>query len=94
MTEAAHQMTSNPLPPSQRKPGSVGLGQGVEVKILDDSGNEVAQGKEAEICIKGENVTKGYLNNPSANASSFTKGGFFRTGDQGKKDAEGYVIIT
>ncbi|KAH8730223.1 hypothetical protein GQ44DRAFT_701029 [Phaeosphaeriaceae sp. PMI808] len=94
MTEAAHQMTSNPLPPGQRKPGSVGLGQGVVVKILDDAGNEVAQGKEAEICIRGENVTKGYLNNPVANASSFTKGGFFRTGDQGKKDADGYVIIT
>ncbi|KAJ4365199.1 hypothetical protein N0V83_008817 [Neocucurbitaria cava] len=94
MTEAAHQMTSNPLPPAQRKPGSVGLGQGVEVRILDDSGKEVPQGKEAEICIRGENVTKGYLNNPSANASSFTKDGFFRTGDQGKKDTEGYVIIT
>lgn len=94
MTEAAHQMTSNPLPPGQRKPGSVGLGQGVEVKILNDAGDEVPQGKEAEICIRGENVTKGYLNNPSANASSFTKDGFFRTGDQGLQDAEGYVIIT
>ena len=94
MTEAAHQMTSNPLPPAQRKPGSVGLGQGVEVKILDDAGDEVPQGKEAEICIRGENVTKGYLNNPTANATSFTKGGFFRTGDQGKQDEDGYVIIT
>ncbi|KAL1612438.1 hypothetical protein SLS60_000665 [Paraconiothyrium brasiliense] len=94
MTEAAHQMTSNPLPPGKRQPGSVGVGQGVEVIILDDSGNEVAQGKEAEICIRGENVTKGYLNNPAANASSFTKDGFFRTGDQGKKDADGYIIIT
>lgn len=94
MTEAAHQMTSNPLPPGKRQPGSVGIGQGVEVKILDDSGNEVAQGKEAEICIRGENVTKGYLNNPAANASSFTKDGFFRTGDQGKKDPDGYIIIT
>lgn len=94
MTEAAHQMTSNPLPPNKRKPGSVGVGQGVEVKILDDQGNEVQQGKEGEICIRGENVTKGYLNNPAANESSFTKGGFFRTGDQGKKDEDGYVIIT
>lgn len=94
MTEAAHQMTSNPLPPGQRKPGSVGLGQGVEVKILNDAGDEVPQGREGEICIRGENVTKGYLNNPSANASSFTKGGFFRTGDQGLQDTEGYVIIT
>ncbi|KAF2117787.1 hypothetical protein BDV96DRAFT_597663 [Lophiotrema nucula] len=94
MTEASHQMTSNPLPPGKRQPGSVGIGQGVEIKILDQEGNEVPQGKEAEICIRGENVTKGYLNNPSANASSFTKGGFFRTGDQGKKDPDGYVIIT
>jgi acyl-CoA synthetase (AMP-forming)/AMP-acid ligase II len=68
--------------------------QGVEVKILDQSGKEVPQGAEAEICIRGENVTKGYLNNPEANKSSFTKEGFFRTGDQGKKDENGYVIIT
>jgi len=95
MTEAAHQMTSNPLPKNgKRQPGSVGIGKGVEVKILDGEGNEVAQGSEAEICIRGENVTKGYLNNPSANESSFTKGGFFRTGDQGKQDKDGYVIIT
>ncbi|KAL4964801.1 acyl--CoA ligase [Aspergillus stella-maris] len=94
MTEAAHQMTSNPLPPAKRQPGSVGIGQGVEIKILDQAGKEVSQGSEAEICVRGENVTKGYLNNPSANASSFTRDGFFRTGDQGKKDADGYVIIT
>ncbi|KAK1978493.1 AMP-binding enzyme [Colletotrichum cereale] len=94
MTEAAHQMTSNPLPPAKRKPGTVGLGQGVDVRILDDAGNELAQGQEGEICIRGENVTKGYLNNESANASSYTKGGFFRTGDQGKKDEDGYVVIT
>jgi acyl-CoA synthetase (AMP-forming)/AMP-acid ligase II len=94
MTEAAHQMTSNPLPPDKRVPGSVGIGQGVEVRILDENGDEVSQGQEAEICVRGENVTKGYLNNPSANESSFTKGGFFRTGDQGKKDADGYVFIT
>jgi oxalate---CoA ligase len=87
-------MTSNPLPPGKRQPGSVGIGQGVEVAILDGEGNEVPQGSEAEICIRGENVTKGYLNNPEANKSSFTKGGFFRTGDQGKKDKDGYVIIT
>lgn len=95
MTEAAHQMTSNPLPHhGKRQPGSVGIGQGVEVAILDADGKEVPQGSEAEICIRGENVTKGYLNNPKANKESFTKDGFFRTGDQGKKDKDGYVIIT
>ena len=94
MTEAAHQMTSNPLPPARRQPGSVGIGQGVEVRILDQDGKEVPQGSEAEICIRGENVTKGYLNNPEANKTSFTADGFFRTGDQGKQDPEGYVIIT
>jgi oxalate---CoA ligase len=95
MTEAAHQMTSNPLPSRGRRiPGSVGIGQGVEVKILDQNGSEVPIGGEAEICIRGENVTKGYLNNPSANVSSFTSSGFFRTGDQGKMDKDGYVYIT
>jgi acyl-CoA synthetase (AMP-forming)/AMP-acid ligase II len=94
MTEAAHQMTSNPLPPLARKPGSVGLGQGVEVKILDQSGTPVPPGTEAEICIRGPNVTRGYLNNDKANAESYTADGFFRTGDQGKLDADGYVIIT
>jgi len=93
MTEAAHQMTSNPLN-GKRKPGSVGVGQGVEVAILDAEGKEVAQGKEGEISIRGENVTKGYLNNEKANKESFTSTGFFRTGDQGKKDEDGYVIIT
>lgn len=94
MTEAAHQMTSNPPPPAKRKPGTVGLGQGVEVKILDDAGDELPQGSAGEICIKGENITKGYLNNAAANADAFTKTGYFRTGDQGKKDEDGYIVIT
>ena len=95
MTEAAHQITSNPLPhKGKRIPGSVGLCQGVEVRILDGKGNPVSVGQEAEICIRGKNVTNGYLNNPSANASSFTSTGFFRTGDQGKVDQDGYVYIT
>lgn len=94
MTEAAHQMTSNPLPPGQRKPGSVGIGQGVEMRILDGKGKELPQGAEGEICVRGENVTKGYINNASANESSYTAEGFFRTGDQGRQDEDGYVIIT
>ncbi|CEG67836.1 Putative YBR222Cp-like protein (Fragment) [Rhizopus microsporus] len=92
MTEASHQMTSNPLPHrGPHKPGSVGLGQGVEVVILDEQGNPAELG---EVCIRGKNVTKGYLNNPEATASSFTKDGYFRTGDQGKKDKDGYLILT
>ncbi|KAA8571686.1 hypothetical protein EYC84_001670 [Monilinia fructicola] len=94
MTEASHQMTSNPLPPAKRQPGSVGIGQGVEVRILDGEGKEVPIGSEGEISIRGENVTKGYLNNEKANKESFTKEGFFRTGDQGKMDKDGYVFIT
>ena len=64
------------------------------MKILDQAGKEVPQGSEAEICICGENVMKGYLSNPEANKSSFTAEGFFRTGDQGKQDKDGYVVIT
>lgn len=94
MTEAAHQMTSNPLPPAARKPGTVGIGQGVEVRILDSDGTPLPQGSEGEICIRGVNVTKGYINNDKANQESFTRDGFFRTGDQGKLDSEGYVQIT
>ncbi|KAI8143464.1 hypothetical protein BJV82DRAFT_514917 [Fennellomyces sp. T-0311] len=92
MTEAAHQMTSNPLPSKGvHKPGSVGLGQGVEVVILNEKGDPVEEG---EVCIRGANVTRGYLNNPKATAESFTKEGYFRTGDQGKKDKDGYLILT
>lgn len=92
MTEAAHQMTSNPLPKyGKHKPGSVGVGQGVEVVILDEQGKPVEEG---EVCIRGANVTRGYLNNPKATAESFTQDGYFRTGDQGKKDKDGYLILT
>lgn len=93
MTEACHQMTSNSYPPGLRKPGTVGVGHGTEIAILDDKGNVLAQGKEGEISVKGANVTPGYLNNPKANAESFTNG-WFRTGDQGKFDQDGLLIIT
>jgi acyl-CoA synthetase (AMP-forming)/AMP-acid ligase II len=93
MTEASHQMASNPLPPRARKPGTVGLAAGPEIAILDGEGNPVAQGEEGEICIRGPNVTLGYFANPAANASGFIKG-WFRTGDQGRFDKEGYLSIT
>jgi acyl-CoA synthetase (AMP-forming)/AMP-acid ligase II len=93
MTEAAHQMASNPLPPAQRKPGTVGIAAGPEVGIMDENGKLLPPGSTGEIVIRGENVTLGYENNPKANAEAFTNG-WFRTGDQGVMDAEGYLSIT
>ena len=93
MTEASHQMASNELPPGTRKPGSVGLAAGPEVAIMDAGGTLCAQGKTGEVVIRGENVTKGYENNPDANATAFTDG-WFRTGDQGVLDADGFLTIT
>jgi acyl-CoA synthetase (AMP-forming)/AMP-acid ligase II/acetyltransferase-like isoleucine patch superfamily enzyme/acyl carrier protein len=93
MTEASHQMTSNPLPPLPRKPGSVGVAAGPEVAIMDESGNLLPVGEIGEIVIRGTNVTEGYENNPAANQSSFTNG-WFRTGDQGRFDTDGYLFIT
>ncbi len=97
MTEACHQMASNPLPPAVRKPGSVGLAAGPEVAIMGDDGALLAPGGVGEIVIRGANVTAGYENNAKANAEAFTSGphsGWFRTGDQGVMDAEGYVSLT
>ena len=93
MTEAAHQMTSNPLPPGRRSPGSVGRAAGPEVAIMDARGKLLAPGAVGEIVIRGDNVTAGYENNPGANKQAFT-GGWFRTGDQGVLDASGDLRIT
>jgi acyl-CoA synthetase (AMP-forming)/AMP-acid ligase II len=93
MTEAAHQMASNPLPPAVRKPGSVGVAAGPEVAIMGEDGSLLPRGETGEIVIRGPNVTAGYLNNPKANAEGF-RDGWFRTGDQGVMDPEGYVTIT
>jgi len=93
MTEAAHQMASNPLPPSPRKPGSVGPSGGPEIRIVDTDGKTVPRGATGEIVIKGPNVMREYENNPKANADAFYDG-WFRTGDQGVMDDEGYVSIT
>ncbi len=93
MTEATHQMTSNPLPPKQQKAGFVGLPAGPEVCIMNENGEVLKQGDEGEVCIKGENVTPGYDNNEEANKTSFTNG-WFRTGDQGYFDYEGYLKIS
>jgi len=93
MTEATHQMASNPLPPRVRKPGSVGLAAGPEVAIMSEDGQLLPAGSIGEIVIRGANVTTGYENNAKANAEAFTNG-WFRTGDQGQMDAEGYVSLT
>ncbi|CAI4037453.1 hypothetical protein SMKI_02G3290 [Saccharomyces mikatae IFO 1815] len=95
MTEASHQMTSNNLPPGKRKPGTVGQPQGVTVVILDDNDNVLPPGKVGEVSIRGENVTLGYANNPKANKENFTKReNYFRTGDQGYFDPEGFLVLT
>ena len=93
MTEAAHQMASSPLPPALRIPGSVGIAAGPEVAIMDTAGALLAAGEVGEIVIRGENVTLGYENNDKANAEGFSNG-WFRTGDQGTMNANGYLTLT
>ena len=93
MTEAAHQMCSNPLPPAARKPGCVGPAAGPEVAIMDDQGSRLDVGQEGEIVIRGPNVTTGYLNNAAATVEAFHDD-WFRTGDQGVMDDDGYVKVT
>jgi acyl-CoA synthetase (AMP-forming)/AMP-acid ligase II len=85
-------MASNPLPPAERKPGSVGRGTDVRVSIMDKDGRHLPQGEAGEVVIQGPNVIRGYENNPEANASSFVDG-WFRTGDQGYLDADGYLHL-
>ncbi len=93
MTEASHQMSSNPLPPGQRRPGSVGKGTGVQVSVRDDEGGEVEVGRRGEVCVRGPNVMGGYASNPEANATAFWDG-WFRTGDQGTLSEDGYLTLT
>ncbi|MFN8556530.1 MAG: AMP-binding protein [Dehalococcoidia bacterium] len=92
MTEAAHQVATNPLPPGERKEGSVGLPTGLQVAALDDAGNELPRAPMGEIALKGENAARGYLRNPEATAAAFTNG-WFRTGDQGAIDEQGYIFL-
>jgi acyl carrier protein len=93
MTEAAHQMTSSPLPPSPRKAGSVGVAAGPDVATMDEAGTLLPVGATGEIVIRGTNVMQGYENNPEANQSAFTQG-WFHTGDQGYFDPDGYLFLT
>jgi acyl-CoA synthetase (AMP-forming)/AMP-acid ligase II/thioesterase domain-containing protein len=93
MTEASHQMASNPLPPGIRKPGSVGLPAGPKIGIMDEQDTLVPAGAVGEIVIHGPNVMRGYENNPGANELAFSQG-WFRTGDEGYFDPEGYLVLT
>jgi len=93
MTEAAHQMTSNPLPPRHRKPGSVGVGAGLRIAIMDKEGNHLGTNQRGEVAIQGANVFRGYANNPEANAHAFVNG-WFRTGDEGLLDEDCYLHLT
>jgi acyl-CoA synthetase (AMP-forming)/AMP-acid ligase II len=91
MTEASHQMSSNPLPPGERKVGSVGVpSPGVEIRIVDGNGDDAEVG---EVSIRGPGVTGGYVANPEANAQSFFGDHWFRTGDRGRFDAGGYLVL-
>jgi acyl-CoA synthetase (AMP-forming)/AMP-acid ligase II len=98
MTEASHQMCCNPLPPSAQKPGAVGIAAGPEVQIAHEDKNEILSDLvTGEIVISGDNVTPGYESNPAANESSFFEAlgkRWFRTGDQGSFDSDGYLFLT
>jgi oxalate---CoA ligase len=93
MTEAAHQVASNPLPPGKRVPGSVGKAAGPEVTILDEKGNVLPAGSTGEVSISGPNITAGYESNDVANDNAFING-WFRTGDQGYLSPDGYLFLT
>jgi oxalate---CoA ligase len=93
MTEASHQMASNPLPPAARKAGSVGPGAGTRISVRGESGLDLPTGQTGEVCIAGPGVIQEYENNPEATAKSFF-GEWFRTGDQGILDEDGYLHLT
>lgn len=93
MTEATHQITSNPLPPGKRKPGTVGIPTAVEVRLLHSDGVSVHADGHGEILLRGENVMRGYDASPQVNADAFVDG-WFRTGDEGYIDEEGYLHLT
>ena len=92
MTEASHQMASNPLPPGERKAGTVGVATGIKIGVMDEQGSLQPAGVHGEVVIEGATVIDGYANNPEANAKSFTNG-WFRTGDQGQLDPAGYLSL-
>ncbi|MCT4334610.1 AMP-binding protein [Paracoccus sp. YLB-12] len=94
LTETAAQILSNPLPPGMRKIGSPGQGVGNEVAIMDAEMRPLPPETEGEICVRGPNVMRGYLDNPEATAAALTADRWLRTGDLGRIDKDGYVFVT
>jgi acyl-CoA synthetase (AMP-forming)/AMP-acid ligase II/acyl carrier protein len=92
MTEASHQISTNPLPPGLRKAGSVGMPTGLEMAILDSQGGVLPPNVTGEIALKGYRLFRGYENNPIANGKAFLNG-WFLTGDLGHMDEDGYFFI-
>jgi acyl-CoA synthetase (AMP-forming)/AMP-acid ligase II len=93
MTEASHQVSSNPLPVhGSNKLSSVGLPTGVEIRIVAEDGTDAPTGSIGEIWVRGATVTTGYLNNPQANSASFVDG-WLRSGDLGSVDPDGYLYV-
>jgi acyl-CoA synthetase (AMP-forming)/AMP-acid ligase II/acyl carrier protein len=93
MTEAAVQIASSPLPPHVRKPGSVGVPVGIEIRMVNGEGKFVPPGVTGEIVIRGESVTAGYQDNQES-AGGQSVPGWFMTGDLGHFDLEGYLFLT
>jgi len=93
LTETAGTVASNPLPPAPRKPGSVGLPFGNEIRIVDEHGRECPPQQVGELVIRGSNLLDLYYKNPEATEASIRDGWFF-TGDLGKKDEDGYIFLT
>ena len=91
MTEASHQMASNPQPPAARVPGSVGVPTGTEIGVVDKDGRFLPDGSPGEVVIRGPGVMSGYVNNPAATAEAFF-GDWFRTGDRGAL-RDGYLYL-
>src|SRR5216683_5952360 len=91
MTEASHQMASNPLPPASRIPGSVGVPTGTQIGVADQAGTMLPDGSPGEVVIRGPGVMSGYVNNPAATAEAFF-GDWFRTGDRGMLQ-DGYLSL-
>ena len=93
MTEASHQIATNPLPPGERRPGTVGRPVGADVAIVTASGRRAGPDEVGEVVIRGPGVTRGYESNPAANEQAFVDG-WLRTGDEGRLDPDGYLTLT